>query len=239
MVYKSPAWDLNRYPRVTVVTAIHNRSAVIGQALDSVSHSHLREFELVVVDDGSSDSSRETTTEWMTAHPWIPARLIGHGVIRGIGAARNTAVDAARAPYCFVLDAENEVYPRCLDALVATLDSLPDRAFAYPMIEVFGTTEAFVKEEDASYLLSVLGWEPERLRLGNYIESLSMIRISRLRELGGFTTDHRVEGGEEYDLWCRIAERGWSGQLVPQILARHRAAPTWMASSAGRDRSAI
>ena len=239
VVYESPAWDLRRHPRVTIVTAIHNRSAVIGQALDSVSHSHLREFELVVVDDGSSDSSRETITEWMTAHPWIPARLIGHGVIRGIGAARNTAVDAARAPYCFVLDAENEVYPRCLDALVATLDSLPDRAFAYPMIEVFGTTEAFVKEEDASYLLSVLGWEPQRLRLGNYIESLSMIRISRLRELGGFTTDHRVDGGEEYDLWCRIAERGWSGQLVPQILARYRAAPTWMARSAGRDRPAI
>ena len=72
----------------------------------------MREFELVVVDDGSSDSSRETTTEWMTAHPWIPARLIGHGVNRGLGAARNTAVDVARAPYCFVLDAENEVYPQ-------------------------------------------------------------------------------------------------------------------------------
>jgi glycosyltransferase involved in cell wall biosynthesis len=189
----------------------------------------MREFELIVVDDGSSDNSRETTREWMTAHPWIPSQLIGHGVNRGLGAARNTAVDATRAPYCFVLDADYAVYPRCLDALASALDSLPEVAFSYPMLEVFAVAQTFA-DGDAGYLQSVFGWQPERLRMGNYIEALSMIRVERLRELGGFTTDRRLYGWEAYDLWCRIAERDWSGQLVPQILARHRASPSSMAS---------
>jgi hypothetical protein len=230
VIHESPAWDLHRDPRVTVITALYNHSALIGEALDSVSNSHMRELELVVVDDGSSDDSRDTTAEWMSAHPWIPARLIAHGVNRGLGAARNTATDFARAPYCFVLDADNEVYPRCLDVLAWALDSIPEVAFAYPMLEVFGMTEAFVSG-DADYLQSVLGWQPERLRLGNYIDALSMIRVKRLREIGGFTTDRRLYGWEDYDLWCRMAERGWSGQLVPQIQARYRASPGSMVST--------
>jgi GT2 family glycosyltransferase len=230
VLYESPAWNLRRNPKVTIITALYNHSALIGEALDSASNSTMRDFELVVVDDGSSDSSRTRTTEWMAAHAWIPARLIGHGVNRGLGAARNTAIDFARAPYCFVLDADNEVYPRCLDALAWTLDSIPEAAFAYPMLEVFAVTEGFVSS-DSDYVLSTLGWQPERLRMGNYIDALSMIRVERMREIGGFTTDRRLYGWEDYDLWCRMAERGWSGQLVPQILARYRASPSSMVST--------
>jgi len=229
VVYESPAWDLRRDPRVTVVTALYNHSALIAATLDSVSASRLREFEVVVVDDGSSDGSAEVAREWMTAHPWIPARLIAHRLNRGLGAARNTGVDAARAAYCFVLDAKDEVYPRCLDTLVGTLDSVHDVAFVYPMLEVLGA-EAFAVG-NGSYLQSVLGWQPERLRLGNYIEAPTMLRTDRLRELGGFTTDRRLYGWEDYDLWCRMAERGWAGQLVPQILARSRASLSAMRST--------
>ena len=231
LVYESPAWDSHRQPRVTLVTALHNQATLVAETLDSVAASRLREFELIVVDDGSSDGSRETTTEWMKSHPWIPARLVGSGVDRGLGAARNTAVDSARAGYCLVLDPGNDVYPRCLDTLVGTLDSLPGVAFVYPILQMLGITEA-IGQANGSYLRNALGWEPERLRLGNYIEAPAMIRTENLRELGGFTTDRRLYGWEDYDLWCRIAERGWAGQLVPQILARCRVSAGSLRSTA-------
>ncbi|MGP0032970.1 MAG: hypothetical protein ACLP4R_00080 [Solirubrobacteraceae bacterium] len=50
-----------------------------------------------------------------------------------------------------------------------------------------------------------------------------MIRTDRLRELGGFARDLEASGWEDYDLWCRVADRGWRGQLVPQILGRYLA----------------
>ena len=57
-------------------------------------------------------------------------------------------------------------------------------------------------------------------RRGNDIHAPALIRTDRLRQLGGFATDPRLDGFEDYDLWCRMAERGWRGQLVPQVLAR-------------------
>jgi GT2 family glycosyltransferase len=230
VMHESPAWSTHRTPQVTVVTALYNHAGVLPGALDSVLRSQLHDFELVVVDDGSTDDSAETAARWMRDYPRVSGRLLGHGINRGLGAARNTAIEHARAPYCFVLDADNEIYPRCLNVLAWTLDAIPDAVFAYPMLEVFGMTEAFVAN-DADYILSPFGWEPQRLRLGNYIDAMSMIRTGPLRELGGFSTDRRLYGWEDYDLWCRMAERGWRGQLVPQILARYRASPSSMVST--------
>lgn len=231
VLYESPGWELRELPRITVLTVLYNGSAFIGGTLDSVAGNLLRDCELIVVDDGSSDDSREMATEWMTAHPLVRAQLIGHATNQGLGAARNTGLGAARAAYCLVLDAGSQVYPTCIDALAWTLDSLPGFTFAYPMLEVFGTTETLLAW-DGNYLRNALGWEPERLRLGNYIDAPSMIRTSRLRELGGFTTNCDLYGYEDYDVWCRMAERGWAGQLVPHILGRYRASASSIESAA-------
>jgi hypothetical protein len=121
-----------------------------------------------------------------------------------------------------ILDPDTELYPRCLDVLAATLDGIPDAVLAYPMLQVSGMVDWFIAE-GGDYLLSVFGWEPRRLRRWARIDGLAMIRTAELRQLGGFTTDPRLSGWEDYDLWCRIADRGWRGQLVPQILGRYRA----------------
>jgi hypothetical protein len=92
-------------------------------------------------------------------------------------------------------------------------------AFVYPIHQVTGASEEFV-DAGGDHLLSYLGWDPGRLRVRNYIHAPALIRTDRLRQLGGFATDPRLNEFEDYDLWCRIAEHGWRGQLVPQELAR-------------------
>ena len=108
---------------------------------------------------------------------------------------------------------------------------MPEMAFVYPMQEVTGAADAFV-EAGGDYLLSFLGWDPGRLRLGNDIHAPALIRTGRLRALGGFATDPRLNGFEDYDLWCRMADRGWRGQLVPQELARRTESDSSRALSA-------
>jgi GT2 family glycosyltransferase len=228
-IYRSRSWDSRREPTVSVITALYNYADLIPLALDSLAASRYADFEAVVVDDGSSDGSGEAVLEWSRAHPDIALQLIRHPINRGLGAARNTATDFARGRYCFVLDADNILYPRCLEALAWTLDNLPGATFAYPILEAFGQIEAYLAA-GGSPLVSYFGWEPRRLRAGNYIDALSMIRASDLRELGGYTTDGRLFGWEDYDLWCRVAESGRHGILVPQILARYRASPNSMRS---------
>ena len=51
---------------------------------------------------------------------------------------------------------------------------------------------------------------------------MALWRTTALRELGGYTTELRLHGWEDYDLFCRVAERGLHGVLVPEILGRYR-----------------
>ena len=76
--------------------------------------------------------------------------------------------------------------------LVGTLEAMPEMAFVYPIQEVTGAPDEFV-EAGGDYLLSYLGWDPGRLRSRNDIHAPALIRTDRLRELGGFATDPRLE----------------------------------------------
>jgi GT2 family glycosyltransferase len=229
--YQTVAWAARRSVKVSVITALFKQGHLIRRMLDSVDRSRFRDFELVVVDDGSPDRSGETVRSWMQGHEDVPAQLVRHSVNRGLGAARNTALAFARGQYCLVLDADNEIYPRCLEALVSALEADPDAMFAYPILEMFGAVEQYDARSRGEYLLlSHLGWDPQRFRTQNYIDALSLIRTDQLRAIGGYTTDKRCHGWEDYDLWCAVAERGWRGRHVPQILARYRVSPTSMIS---------
>lgn len=217
---ETPAWASARTPRVTVVTTllpIAGRPR-LEETLDSVAQSALRDVELVIVAAGA-DQAGTAASSWMQAHPGIAVRLVEVSADVSVGRARNAALTVARAPLCLLLDSGQELYPRCLGVLVEALDNDPDAAFAYPILEVTGAPDRFA-DVGGDYLLSFLGWDAQRLRRGNYIHAPALIRAEVLRAVGGFAEDDRLRGFEDYGLWCRIADRGGRGRLVPQVLAR-------------------
>jgi GT2 family glycosyltransferase len=228
-VHETPAWGARSASKVSTITALYNYRDLISLALDSVAASSFGDVESVIVDDGSSDGSADAVIEWMDAHPEIPVLLLRHPINRGLGAARNTAVDFARGEFAFVLDSDNVLYPRCLGALVDALEEDSEAVFAYPILEAFGLVDSYV-EMGGSPLVSYHGWNPAIFRHANYIDALSMIRLADLRRLGGYATDRRLFGWEDYDLWCAIAEEGRYGRQVPEILARYRVSPSSMRS---------
>jgi glycosyltransferase involved in cell wall biosynthesis len=131
--------------------------------------------------------------------------------------ARNTALGFARGDFGFVLDADNAVYPNGIERLVAALDAEQDADFAYGVLECFDAS-------GARGLTSVGPWDPARLRVMNYIDAMALIRLRALRALGGYATDERLHGWEDYDLWCRMANSGRRGVSVPGIVGRYRVA---------------
>jgi glycosyltransferase involved in cell wall biosynthesis len=197
---------------------------LIEAALESVAASSLKQVELVVVDDGSADGSLERAHAWFASHPEMPGVLLAHGCNRGLPTARNTALERARAELVFILDADNSVYPHGLARLAEALDDDPGASFAYGLIARFTKDGAFD-------LMSVGPWDPEYLRTVNYIDAMALIRTRELRELGGYSTDLRLYGWEDYDLWCGFAERGRRAVAVPEIVARYRVAPESMLRS--------
>jgi hypothetical protein len=213
-VVATPSYASAR-PEVSVLVSLYNYGHHIARALGTAASSTGRAIEIVVVDDGSTDGSWAEASAWMEARAWMPMILVGHPQNRGLPHARNAALSLARAPYSLILDADNELYPICISRLADALDADPGADFSYGILECFN-------HEGAHHLGSALPWEPERFRESNYIDAMAMIKTAALRRLGGYTTDRRLYGWEDYDLWCRIAEAGGRGTFVPEIVARYR-----------------
>ncbi|HWE08216.1 MAG TPA: glycosyltransferase [Solirubrobacteraceae bacterium] len=214
VVSRTPAYE-EAAPRVSVAITLHNYEREILDALSSIAASSFVDFEALVINDASTDDSEAAAASFLEAHPWLPAMLLRQPVNRGLARSRNELVQHARGQYVFILDADNGVYPPALARLVAALDADADATFAYGMITMYEGGQPFS-------LLSGFPWDPARLRRGNFIDAMALIKREHLLRLGGYTTDPRLTGWEDFHLWCQCAEAGNHGVLVPQVLAWYR-----------------
>jgi hypothetical protein len=230
-VARTPAWDI-REPRVTVGISLHNYESEIEDALSSLAASDYQDYEVLVLDDASTDQSIEVARRFLEEHPWMPATLMANSRNAGLPRTRNTMAKHARGDLFLVLDADNGVYPHGLRLLVEALDADPGAKFAYPLIAV-------QEQGEPVGLLSRHGWDPSLLREENFIDAMALIRRDALLEIGGFCEDPRLLGFEDYDLWCQVAERGWRGVHVPEILAWYRRTGHSMTSIAALDGSEL
>jgi hypothetical protein len=219
----SPAYNLETDPRVSILTALYNHRTEIVQALDSLLRVQYLSWEVIVVNDGSSDGSHEVVVDWARQHPEISLLLLSHPVNRGLAFTRNAALDHARGEFVFVLDSDNAVYPNCLTDLVQVLDEDPSVSFAYGILASF-------KEGRPFKLMSYQPWKRSLFRTANYIDAMAMFRTATLRHMGGYSTDRRLYGWEDYDLYCRLAEAGCQGASLPKPVARYRVSDTSMLS---------
>ncbi|MFZ0384592.1 MAG: glycosyltransferase family A protein [Solirubrobacteraceae bacterium] len=212
---ESPVWSRPGPRQVTVIIPLYNHARLVGRALDSLACSQHLGFEVVVVDDGSTDHGGRVVERWIGEHPEPAVRLVTHPVNRGLAHARNTGIEYSRTDLLLMLDADNELRPTAIGRLLAALEADPGADFAYGILDRFDSA-------GPTGLASQFPWEPTRLRGGNYIDSLALIRRAVLDRLGGYSTDARLAlGWEDYDLWARIAESGGHAAFVREIIARY------------------
>jgi glycosyltransferase involved in cell wall biosynthesis len=199
--------------RVTVAISLYNYRSYIASCLQSVRDQTLEHVDLVVVDDCSSDGGADEVARWFSVngHRFGRHALLRHRTNRRLSAARNTAFAWAKTDYVFTLDADNLLYPRCLERLAEGLDESA-ASFAYCYLEKFG---------DESGLHNLNPWNPSTLRNGNEIDAMVLLRRSVWESVGGYSMDMPAMGWEDFDLWFKIARSGGWGIQVPEILGRY------------------
>lgn len=218
-------------PRVSVVLTVYNHAELVGEAIRSVAFSDLDGVEVVAVDDASGDDSAAAIRRASEEVPWLNVKLVQASINSGLpAAARNLALEHTRADLVFILDADNTVLPQGLTKLTAALEEDPEAAFAYGIIEKFDAGGPVG-------LHSWLDWDPERLRHGNYIDAMALIRRSALDAVGGYPTQRTLAGWEDFALWLAIAEAGMRGVRVPDFIGRYRVSQHSMLSITGIDHS--
>jgi glycosyltransferase involved in cell wall biosynthesis len=199
-------------PRVSVIIPTYNRRAMALEAAASVLAQTSRDFELIVVDDGSDDGSAAALAALDGR-----LRLLRHPERRGVSAARNTGMAAAQGEWLAFLDSDDLWWP---EKLAQQLDYIAGR----PEALICQTDEIWVRR-------GVRVNKPQSHRkAGGWIfqQSLKRCMVSpsaamlhrRLAEAhGGF--DESLPGAEDYDLWLRLTWRYPVG-LIPAPLVIKR-----------------
>jgi glycosyltransferase involved in cell wall biosynthesis len=204
--------------QVSVCISVHNYERYICEALDSVLNQTLEPIDLIVVDDLSTDRSRGVTTKWLAENPgrFNKILFISHNRNCGLAASRNRSFDLAETEYVFVLDADNVIYPRCLERCLQAI-KVARADFSYSIIERFNSETG--EPDDVAPLMGAEEWGAERLINNNYIDAMALVRKSAWASVGGY---HSMRGWEDYDFWCMFSENGLEGVHVPEILCRYR-----------------
>jgi glycosyltransferase involved in cell wall biosynthesis len=209
-------------PAVSVVITLFNYSAYVIGCLESVRGSRAEDlpggFEVVVVDDGSTDPSVKVVEQYMATSP-LPIALVKKRVNSGVSDARNIGLLTARAPFVFILDADNEIRPDCLWFHYQAL-ATSDHAMAYGMINQFDNA---TRKSIAT--MSHCEWDVRELLLHPCIDAMAMIRKATVLQVGGYSPEYGTilpQGFEDYDLWLKLAQAGHTGKLIPHILSDYR-----------------
>lgn len=212
----TPAWHDFR-PEVSVVVTAYNQAPALPETIESILGSDGALIELIVVDDHSSDASVPTVRHHLDTVGWMPAAIVAKAAHEGRSAARNVGLEMARSDRALLVDGGDVVLPGGAMALRRALDR-SGAAFAWGMLADHGATTG---------VHNYLAWDLPRLLVANYIPSFAMIRASAWQDVGGFdpAVEARLGGSEVYELWLRLAARGFVGEFEPSFVGSHRTDP--------------
>jgi glycosyltransferase involved in cell wall biosynthesis len=225
------AYEANLNPSVTVLITLFNYSDYIQECLDSVCASLAENlpngFDVLVIDDCSTDHSAQLVETYIQKVS-TPICLVKKQFNTGLGDARNVGLKLARAPFIFVLDADNWIYPNCLSVLYTTIIS-SDYAAVYGIINRFNH-----KTRKGIGLMSFYEWDVRELISYPYIDAMAMFKKEIVIQVGGYSTELMCiawSGWEDYDLWLKLAQAKQTCKLIPRILSSYRVHPTSMIST--------
>ena len=196
--------------RVSVVIPCFNYGHHLSEAVETVLAQTLEAFEIVIVDDGSTDDSAAVAQRLIDAHPEASIRLISQPNSGSPGHSRNVGIAAARADYIVCLDADDMLALDYLDRCAATLDRHPEAAVAYGALQAFG---------DDTTLTDPREWDTRAELDCNFLTVASMFRRVAWEQVGGIDTEI---GYEDWDFWIGCIEHGWVGVKAPGALWYYR-----------------
>ena len=220
---------LSKRPTVSVIIPTYNRGWILREAIDSVLTQEFTDYELIVVDDGSTDDTCEILDTY--------GRQIT--VLRqsnqGVSAARNRGIAASRAQLIAFLDSDDIWLPQKIDRQVRFFRSNPD-ALIVQTEETWVRNGVRVNPKKRHQKYSGLIFEPS-LALCLVSPSAVMIRKSLFDTVGLF--NERLPACEDYDLWLRVSHRYPIYLIDEPLIIKRGGHADQLSKSAGLDKYRI
>lgn len=205
-------------PRISVVIPTYDSEAFLAETLESVRQQTCRDFEVVLVDDGSRDGTLRVAQSFAAS---FELRILQQ-VNSGPASARNAGVRAARGQYCAFIDADDLMLPERLAQQQSLLDAHPELCLVHTDLMTFDDSGILHRTRRA-FSNPCGGRILDRLLVDNFITtSTVMASTQRLIEAGLFNERRRVS--EDFELWLKMAEL-WPIGYLEQPLVQYRVRP--------------
>jgi glycosyltransferase involved in cell wall biosynthesis len=218
-----------RNPLVSVIIPTYNRGWIIKEAIDSVLAQDYRDFELIVVDDGSTDNTPEVLDAYRGTIKVFRQEN------KGVSAARNRGIAEASGRFIAFLDSDDLWLPQKLSRQVEFFNTTPD-ALICQTEEVWIRSGVRVNPKKRHQKPSGMIFEPS-LALCLVSPSAVMIRRSLLEIVGNF--DETLPACEDYDLWLRISCRFPVYRIDTPLIIKRGGHEDQLSASFGLDRFRI
>ncbi|NVN92663.1 MAG: glycosyltransferase, partial [Desulfuromonadales bacterium] len=206
-------------PRVTVLMPVFNGERYLREAIDSILAQTFRDFELLIIDDGSTDGSEKI----ILSHHDSRIRYISYGTNRGLIATLNRGIAAARGEYIARMDCDDISLPERLAQQVAHLDSHSTCAMVAAKAILIdtegGECGSWNDDDNVTSSQQII----QRLPRANCIVHPSTMLRTALLSTYGY--DPQQRNCEDYDLWLRLAADGLRIDKLDQQLLKYRINP--------------
>jgi glycosyltransferase involved in cell wall biosynthesis len=203
-------------PLISILLPVCDANAYLDECMASLGRQTLEDFEVVAVNDGSTDGSAEALDEWAAHDPRV--RVV-HREHEGLVASLNAGLELCRAPFVARMDADDVSHPRRFELQVAEMEDLPWVGAVSCLVRHFpwhGVGEGYRIYEGWLNSLST----PEAIGRERFVESpvahpSVLVRREAFDLVGGY---HDTEWAEDYDLWLRLLEARVSFSKVDRYL---------------------
>lgn len=206
------------FPTVSIIVPAYNVAPYLGETLDSVLAQTRADYEVVLVNDGSTDKTAQIVEQYRE-------RFAGKLVYvwqenRGLAAARNTAIRTARGKYVALLDSDDVWLPGYLACMLGLLEADETLDLAFPNAIFWGSPQFDGRDFQSVFppnppitLEKLLGRESS-------VFGLATIRRELVLEVGGY--DEALRASEDFDLWLRLLQRGCKFGYAAEPLVKYR-----------------
>lgn len=206
-------------PKITVLIPAFNAQAFLHEALDSICNQDFDDFECLIVNDGSTDSTPEIIDQYVNKDRRFRVINKNNG---GILTAMNVGLEAAKGKYIARMDTDDVSMPHRLRLQAKVLDKSPECVLVSGGIELIDMDGSFMSTDHPP--LNDIDIR-QSLYCGNPLYHPSvMFRKEEMLKAGGYIGGEKAEHCEDFHLWLRLADIGKIA-AVPQVVLRYRINP--------------
>lgn len=195
-------------PKVSVVIPCYNHGDFLIETLDSLQSQTFTDYEIIVVNDGSTDEATVTLLQSLNRSK----TRVFHTSNMGVSAARNRGVAEAKGKYILPLDADDKIGSNYLELAVNVLETRPEVAIVYCERVLFGECEGVDSLPD---------YDPRALLVDNCIYPAALFRKGDWKTVGGYS-EKMVHGWEDWDFWISLSELNKQVVKIPKPLFFYR-----------------